>query len=81
MCSPCRPAKQRGDRGGRIGEEPGAELRIGPGFRDYLRAIARANLGLVGLDEGVDMTAAGVPPRRMLRPFLGLAGLVCALVA
>ena len=27
------------------------------------------------------MTAAGVPPRRMLRPFLGLAGIVCALVA
>jgi lipopolysaccharide export system permease protein len=31
--------------------------------------------------ELIVMTAAGVPPRRMLRPFLGLAGVVCALVA
>src|SRR3954467_15320272 len=31
--------------------------------------------------ELIVMTAAGVPPRRMLQPFLGLTGIVCALVA
>ncbi len=30
------------------------EGRIGPGFRHDLRAIARADLGLIGLDDGVE---------------------------
>ena len=30
------------------------EGRIGPGLGDHLRAIMRADLGLIGLDDGVE---------------------------
>jgi hypothetical protein len=53
LALPSRKAQRR-DRGGRIGQEPGAELRIDPSLGDNLCAVARADLGLVGLNEGVD---------------------------
>ena len=52
---------QRGDRRGGIGQQPLPEGRIDPGPRHHTRAIARADAGLVGVDQriergGVDVT-------------------------
>lgn len=43
-----------GDRGGAVGEETGLEGRVGPGLRDDARAVARADLRLVGLDDQIE---------------------------
>ena len=44
----------RGDRLGGVREQRLLERRIGPGLGDDDRAVARADLGLVGLDDGVE---------------------------
>src|SRR5215831_16334938 len=56
-------AKRR-DRGGAVREEMALELGISPGLRDDARAVARADLGLVSLDDqierlGIDITFLG----------------------
>ena len=42
------------DRRGAVGEQRTLELGIGPRLGDDARAAMRANLGLVGLDQGVE---------------------------
>ena len=42
------------DRLRRVGEQRLLEVRIGPGLGDDARAVVRADLGLVGLDDGVE---------------------------
>ena len=44
----------RGDRLGGVLQQRLLERRIGPGLGDDDRAVARADLGLVGLDDGVE---------------------------
>ena len=42
------------DRRGGVFQQRLPECRIGPGLGDHLRAVVRADLGLVGLDDGVE---------------------------
>ena len=52
---------ERGDRGGRIAPQPVGEGGIAPGTRDDLRAVTRADLGLVGVDDDVDRGGVDQP--------------------
>ena len=45
---------ERGDRLGGVLQQRLLEGGIGPGLGDDARAVARADLGLVGLDDGVE---------------------------
>ena len=44
----------RGDRLGGVRQQRLLERRIGPGLGDHDRAVPRSDLGLVGLDDGVE---------------------------
>src|SRR3712207_7865860 len=37
-----------------VGQEPAAVRRLDPGLRDDAGAVVRSDLGLVGLDQGVE---------------------------
>ncbi len=45
---------ERADRLGAVLEQRLLERRIGPGLGDDARAVVRADLGLIGLDDGVE---------------------------
>ena len=45
---------QLGDRRRGVGQQAGAIVRIGPGAGDHARAIARADLVFIRLDDGVE---------------------------
>ena len=55
MCSPWPPVvAELGDRCGRVGQQALLEFRIDPGVRHDPRAVARADLVLVGVDHRVE---------------------------
>ena len=57
---------EAGDRRRRVAPQPVGEVRIAPGLGDDMRAVARADLRLVGLDDRVDR-------RRVDQPLLASA--------
>jgi hypothetical protein len=54
MIAGARDVAERGDRRRRVLDQCLLERRIGPCLGDDLRAIVRTDLGLVGLDDGIE---------------------------
>src|SRR3979411_2930164 len=73
------------DRGGSVLQQTALEVGIGPGLGDDARAVVRADLGLIGLDDeverlGVDVTLLGQDGLERPHPQLHLAELGAVVV-
>ena len=76
---------ERRDGGGAVLQQAALEVGIGPGLGDDARAVVRADLGLVGLDDeierlGVDVALLGQDGFERAHPQLHLAELGAVVV-